>query len=202
MPILRVNYAFLVPWIVLTLPSAALFQQQWYIMSILVIVGLSGMLLGIRRAASATSAALIVLIIWGKVATDLFALPGPDSAYLLLEFMAVIFLMEASNTTLTMTSALTKLTGKDDDISSAARIRLTRWMSAQLASLGKLVAGGFGLALGLLLIGGFVNVAFNQLAFSGVLVLAAVVAILILLTYRREPEERKSKSQFQFSQTS
>ena len=167
------------------------FQQQLYILLILVIVGLAGMLLRLPRAAHAASATLLILIIWGKVATDLFALPAMDSALLLLQFLAVIFLMEASSTTLTMEGVRLKLQGKDDDVSRAARVRLLKWTSAQLGSLAKLAVGGFGLALALLLIGGFVNLAINQLAFSGILVIASVVAILVLLTYRREPEERK-----------
>jgi len=47
------------------------------------------------------------------------------------------------------------------------------------------------LSLGLLILGSLVSISFNQIAFSGVLVLAAVVAIFILLTYRREPELRR-----------
>jgi multisubunit Na+/H+ antiporter MnhB subunit len=31
-------------------------------------------------------------------------------------------------------------------------------------------------------------VSVNQIAFSGILVLAAVIAIFVLVTYRREPE--------------
>ena len=160
-------------------------------------------MLRIPEAALATSAGLVVLIVWGKVASDLFALPGEDSALLLLQFMAVIFLMEASTSVIIMDNSWVKLRGKDDDLSNAARIRLIRWISAQLARLGKLTAGAFGLSIVLLLVGGFVNVSFSQLAFSAILVLAAVVAILILLTYRREPEApRASNDQFHVSQTS
>lgn len=151
-------------------------------------VGLAGTLLRISSAAFVASGALLVLIVWGKVASDLFALPGEDSALLLLKFITVIFLMEVSGAVIIMDNAWVKLLGRDDDLSKAARTRLVRWITAQITSLGKLTAGAFGLSIVLLLIGGFVNVSFSQLAFSGVLVLAAVVAILILLTYRREPE--------------
>jgi len=65
------------------------------------------------------------------------------------------------------------------------------WARVQLFSLAKLTAAAFGLSLGLLILGSIVNVSVNQIAFSGVLVLAAVVVIFILLTYRREPEQRR-----------
>lgn len=189
-PILKVNYAFLVPWIVFSLPAAVFFDQQLYILSALLIVGLVGMLLRISNAVYVASAGLLVLIAWGKAASDIFALPGEDSAVLLLQFMIVIFLMEASNTVLIMDSSWIKLKGKEDELSIAARFRLVRWASAQLVSLGKLTAAAFGLSILLLLVGGFANVSVSLLAFNGILVLAAVISILILLTYKREPEQR------------
>lgn len=191
-PILKVNYAFLVPWIVLSLPAAAFFEQQLYILSALLVAGLVGMLLRIRNAVYAASAGLLALIAWGKVASDVFALPGEDSALLLLQFMMVIFLMEASNTALIMDTSWIKLKGKVDDLSNLARLRLIIWTSTQLKSLGKLTASAFGLSILLLLVGGFASVSVNLLAFNGFLVLAAVIAILILLTYKREPERRSS----------
>jgi hypothetical protein len=68
-------------------------------------------------------------------------------------------------------------------------MRVTKWERVQLLSLGKLTLASFGLSLGLLILGSLVSVSVNQIAFSGILVLAAVVAIFILLTFRREPEE-------------
>jgi hypothetical protein len=191
---LKVNYVFLVPWVVLSLPPGALFHKELYLMASLVIIGLAGMLLRIRTSMFVASAGLIVLVVWGKVASDLFSLPSEDSAALLLQFMMIIFLMEASSTALTVQTSWMKLEGKDDDLSNAARLRLIGWASAQLRDLGKLTAGGFALAMGLLLIGGFINVSFNQLALNGILALAAVVAILILLTYGREPNETPRKN--------
>ena len=194
LPILKVNHVFLVSWIVLSIPPAALFQEQLLLLSALIIVGLAGMLLRIPTAASAVSAGLIVLIVWGKVASDLYGFPPQDSAVLLLQFIMVIFLMEASSTALRFDLTWSRLEGKADDLSAAARTQLVRWVSAQLMSLGRLTAATFVLSIGLLLVGGIVNVSFNQLAFSGVFVLAAVIAILVLLTYKREPEEKRSKS--------
>jgi hypothetical protein len=139
----------------------------------------------------AASGSLLLLIVWGKVASDIYGLPGPDSALLLLQFMLVIFLMEASATALIFDSTIKQLEGKNDDLSTLARMRMMKWEQVQLLSLGKLALGAFGLSLGLLILGSLVSVSVNQIAFSGVLVVAAVIAIFILLTYRREPEERR-----------
>ena len=144
-----------------------------------------------RTAILAASGSLLLLIVWGKVAGDIYGLPGPDSALLLLQFMLVIFLMEASATALIFDSTIKQLEGKNDDLSTLAKMRVMKWEQAQLLSLGKLALGAFGLSLGLLILGSLVSVSVNQIAFSGVLVLAAVIAIFILLTYRREPEERR-----------
>lgn len=148
------------------------------------------MLLKSRSAVWLASVSLLLLIVWGKVARDLYGLPGPDSALLLLQFMLVIFLMEASTTTLTFDHAIKQLEGKEDDLSAVARMRVTRWERLQLLNLGKLTIASFGLTLGLLILGSLISVSVNHIAFSGILVLAAFVAIFILLTYRREPEER------------
>jgi hypothetical protein len=129
------------------------------------------------------------LIVWGKVAGDIYRLPGPDSALLLLQFLLVIFLMEASITVLTLDSTIRQLRGKNDDLSSLARMQAMKWERVQLFSLGRLTLASFGLSLGLLILGSLVSVSVNQIAFSGILVLAAVVAIFVLLTYRREPEQ-------------
>jgi len=149
------------------------------------------MLLGNRTAIFAASGSLLLVIIWSKIADDIYRLPGPDSAIILLQFMLVIFLMETSTTVLTFDSSIRQLSGKTDDLSSVARMRVTKWERVQLLSLGKLTLASFGLSLGLLILGSLVSVSVNQIAFSGILVLAAVVAIFILLTFRREPEERR-----------
>ena len=188
---LRINYVFLAPWIVLSLPPSALGQQSILVTAAVAIVGFAGMRLGNRATIYAASGSLLLLIVWGKVAGDLYGLPGPDSAVLLLQFMLVIFLMEASITVLTLDSAIKPLEGKNDDLSESARMRAVGWERVQLFNLGKLTAASFVLSLGLLILGSLVSIPFNEIAFSGVLVLAAVVAIFVLLTYRREPEERR-----------
>jgi len=188
---LKINYVFLAPWVILNLPPSALAQQSILVTAAVAILGIAGMSLGNRTAIFAASGSLLLLIVWGKVAGDLYGFPGPDSAVLLLQFMLVIFLMEASITVLTLDSAIKPLDGKNDALSESARMRAMRWERVQLFNLGKLTAASFVLSLGLLILGSLVSISFNQIAFSGVLVLAAVVAIFVLLTYRREPEERR-----------
>ena len=191
MPFLKANYAILAPWIILSLPPSALGQQSILVMTVVTIVGLAGMLLGNRAAVLLASTSLLLLIVWGKIAGDIYGLPGPDSSLLLFQFMLVIFLMEASTTALIFVSAIRNLEGKNDDLSNLVRMRVMGWAQAQLFGLGKLTVAAFGLSLGLLILGSLVSVSINQIAFSGVLALATVVAIFILLTYRREPEERR-----------
>jgi len=187
---LKINYVLLAPWIILSLPPSALSQQSILVVVIVTIVGLLGMVLGNKTAIVLASVSLLLLIIWGKIASDINKLAQPDSALLLLQFLLVIFLMEASTTALTFGSTMKKLEGKKDDISAEARMRAIEWGGAQLFSLGKLTVAAFGLSLGLLIIGSIISVSFNQLAFSGILVLASVIVIFILLTYGREPESR------------
>jgi hypothetical protein len=189
-PLMKVNHVFLVPWIILGLPPGVLFQQQILIVAILIFLGLGGMLTRNRAAASFASACLLGLIVWGKIAGDLYRLPSLDSGLLLLEFMIVIFLMEASNTAILFDRTFRRLRAKNDDISAEHREGLTIWAGGQFLNLGKLIAAASSLSLGLLVVGDLVSVSFNQIAFSGILVLAAVVALLVLLTYGREPEER------------
>jgi hypothetical protein len=176
--------------IILSIPSSALDEQSILITAVVGIVGSAGMLLRRRSAISLASASLLLLIVWGKVAGDVYGLSGPDSALLLLEFMLVIFLMEASSAALTFDVMIKRLEGKNDDISALTRIRVTRWVRAQLFNLGKLTTAAFVSSLGLLILGSLVSVSVNQIALTGILVLAAVLAIFILLVYRREPEER------------
>jgi hypothetical protein len=152
------------------------------------------MLLGNRTAISTASGGMMLLIVWGKIAGDIYGLPGPDSALLLLQFMTVIFLMEASNAILTVDSNMKELESRNDELSELVRMQAMKWEKVQLISLGKLTLASFGLSLGLLVLGSFLEVSINQIAFSGILVIAAVVAIFVLLTYRREPEQPRRPS--------
>jgi len=147
--------------------------------------------LGNKTAIQVASGSLLLAIVWGKIAGDIYGLPAPDSALLLFQFMLVIFLMEASTTAMLSDSTIKQFEGMNDDLSSVARMRVMKWERIQLLNLGKLTAAASGLSLGLLILGSLLSVSVNQIAFSGILVLAAVVAIFILLTYRREPEQRR-----------
>jgi hypothetical protein len=180
--------------VVLSIAPAAVFQQQVLIVLIVTVVGLAGMLLPNPRAASGASASLLFLIVWGKIASDIYGLPPPDTALLLLQFMLVILLMEASTAALTFDSAYVQLRGKTDNISAADLTQITEWARAQLLNLVKFTVAAFGLSLSLLVIGSLVSVSVNQLAFSGILAMVAVVAIFILLTYKREPEGQRRSS--------
>jgi hypothetical protein len=134
------------------------------------------------------SASLIVLIVWGKIANDIYGLPQPDSAFLLLQFMVVILLREASTAALSFDEVYNQLKGKNDDMSTWDRRQVLEWARSQLLNLAKFTLAAFGLSLGLLVLGGLVSVSVNQLAFSGVLVTVALVSVFVLLTHRREPK--------------
>ncbi len=149
--------------------------------------GLVGMLLRKRRIVSLASMGLLLLLIWGKVAGDLFGIGAPDTAVFLVQFMAILFFWEASSIALIFDSAFKELGPKLDDISVAIRIRVSDWARLQLVALAQLSLAAIGLSLGLLVLGSTVSVSINQLGFTAILVLASVVAILFLLTNRREP---------------
>ena len=187
MTVLRANYVFLVPAIIFSIPSAALFGQSVLIALPLIVIGLAGVLTRRSSLASLTSAALLGLIIWGRVASDVWRLGGLDTALLLVEFLVVILLMEFSNVTIKFDALDQQLKNKEDEISEQSRVRLIKWARTQFTSLGKLFAAAFALSLGLLVIGDLVSVSIDQIAFSAILVLVAVVALLVLVTYRREP---------------
>jgi hypothetical protein len=189
-PLLRINYLFLVPWIILSIPQAVIYGQSILLTASITILGVAGMALRSRTATSLASVSLLFAMIWAKIAGDLFRLPAPDTALLLLQFMLVILLMEASNTALTFVTSMRQTRRMSDEFSSTIGARVTRWARSQLIGLGKLTLGAFTLSLGLVVFGSIVSVSVNQLAFTGILVLASVIAILFLLTHKREPETR------------
>jgi len=149
------------------------------------------MFTGNQSASLFVSASLLGIIVWGKVASDLYNLPGLDSGLLLLEFMAVILLMEFSSTAILFHKTYVQIQDRNDEISAEYRRSLIGWARVKLLSLTRLIGIAFGLSLGLLVVGDLVSVSVNQIAFSGILVMVAVVALLILLTYGREPDEKK-----------
>jgi hypothetical protein len=180
----------LAPWIVLGVPSQVFLGLGLPIILVIVAVGLSGMLAGKQALTPLTSVLLLALLVAGKVGTDLTRAPAPDTAVLLLEFVAVIFFMEASRVVLSFDQESSELAGRTDDMSQAARERLGKWVTGQLSRQARLVTGALGLSLVLLVLGGFTSVSINQLSFSAVLVLLVVGALLFLITQKREPETR------------
>ena len=188
-----VNHPFITAWIVFSVPPTAIFHQSIPAAIAIAVVGFVGMATGNRLATTFASASLLSLLIWSKVASDLYGLPSPDTALLLSQFMLVLFLMEASNATLALRKTISRLAEKNDGTSNAARMRIREWFRVQLVGLGKMTLGGFALSLGLLVLGSTISVSVNQLAFTGALVLVVVVSLLFLLTHHREPETARRK---------
>jgi hypothetical protein len=183
----------LAPWIVLAVPSQVFLGFGILIVLIVVVAGLSGMFAGKQMLAILASGALLVLLVAGKIGTDLSRTPNPDTAVLLLQLVAVIFFMEASRVVLTFDSETRELAERTDEMSQAINGRLGTWLGGQLRRQARLMFGAFGLSLVLLVLGGFTSVSINQLAFSAVLVVLVVGALLFLITQRREPETRSDR---------
>jgi hypothetical protein len=178
----------LAPWIILAVPSEVFLGQGVLLVLVIVSVGLSGMLARKQVLTTLASVALLALLVAGKVGIDLARAPAPDTAVLLLQFVAVIFFMEAARTILAFDRETSELAGRTDDLSQAARKRLEIWVRGQLSRQARLVVGALGLSLVLLVFGGISSVSISQLAFSATLVLLVVGALLFLITQRRQPE--------------
>jgi len=174
--------------IVLGVPAQVFLGLGLSIILVIVALGLLGMLMKNQLLTTLASVALLVLLVAGKVGTDLARASAPDTAVLLIEFVAVIFFMEASRVILPYDVETRELAGRTDDMSQAARERLEKWVTGQLSRQARLIGGALGLSLVLLVLGGFTSVSINQLSFSAVLVLLVVGALLFLITQRREPE--------------
>ena len=190
---LKTNFVLVVPWIVLTAPAVAIYQQQLLVTLVLVALGLSGTLTSNRSASSLASMVLLGLIIWSKVAGDLFHLATVDSALLLFEFMIVIFLMEATNTAISVDQRLKQLRERNDDFSVETSRRILEWAREHILGLAKITSLSFALSLGLLVVGDLLSISFSQIAVSGALVLVTVAALVVLLTYGREPERVRKR---------
>jgi len=178
----------LAPWIVLAVPSQVFLGLGILIVLVVGFLGLSGMFAKKQELAILASIMLLVLLIAGKVGIDLARAPATDTAVLLLQFVAVIFFMEASRVVLSFDKEMGELAGKTDDMSEAVRERLAMWVRGQLSRQARLMIGALGLSLVLLVFGGFTSVSINQPVLSAILVLLVVGALLFLITQRREPE--------------
>ena len=124
----------------------------------------------------------------GKVWIDLARASAPDTAVLLVQFVSVIFFMEASRVVLSFDKELSELGGRMDEGARAVIERSETWVRGQLTRQARLSIGALGLSLVLLVLGGLTSVSINQIAFSAILVLLVVGALVFLITQRREPE--------------
>jgi peptidoglycan/LPS O-acetylase OafA/YrhL len=189
-PVVRLHCLLLAPWIVLSIPLGVFFGLGILIVFAIVIVGLLGMFTKRQRLASFASVALLAMIIAGKVGTDLIRAAAPDTLVLLVQFVAVIFFMEASRVILSFDRESEELGGKMDEVSQALRYRLDVWVGGQLSRQARLIVGALGLSLLLLVLGGLTSVSVNEPVLSALLVILVVVVLLFLITQRREPETR------------
>ena len=181
---------FLVPLILVITPSRAILGMNLPIMGVLTISGLAGNLAGKRPISLLTSISLLFILIWGKVAQDLTRTAPPDTAAFLIEFGMAIFFMEANLVVLTFYKTNDDLKREDDELSLVLHEGLINWLRNQLSLQGMIAVGSLGLSLVLLPIAGFTSISTAELPLTGGLLLVAIIALLFLVTYRREPERR------------
>lgn len=186
-PLAKISPLLIVPWTVLSIPPITVAQQQLLLIAILVGLGLYGTFLKNQTILSVTYALLVLLLIWGKTVGDLLAVPGSDTALFLLQFIVILFLYEVSGTTILFEQNNGMVEDRNDELSRNAKDQITRWYSNQVQFIGKMIISSLAISLGLLVLGGFVSVASNQLAFAAILVVSSVIVLLFLLTNRREP---------------
>ena len=190
MLVVRLHYLVLVPWIVLAIPSQVLLGLGILLVLVIMSVGLYGMLTKKQMSVTLASVALLLVLLAGKVGSDLARAAAPDTAVLLVQFVSVIFFMEASRVVLSFERESSELGGRTDEGARAVIERSEKWVRGQLVGQARLSIGALGLSLVLLVLGGFTSVSINHLAFSAILVLVVVGALLFLITQRREPETR------------
>lgn len=151
-------------------------------------MGTLGILFQKRAVVSLVFGILIVLIISGEAYSHISGRPGPDTAVFLIQFVMIMSLYEASSTVLKFDRVNSRTRAKDDRFSRNVSAQIMEWMRRQFLSLGELTVGAVGLSLALVVVGGFANLSIDQIGFTAVLVLAAVISVLFLLTYKREPD--------------
>jgi len=186
----RLHYLLLAPWIIFDIPSQVIFGLQFPALVIVSGIGLLGMLGRREVLARSASLSLLALVIGGKVGADIIGGSASDTAVLLVQFVAVVFLMEASRVVLVFDRENSELVEKPDELSQGLRKKLAMWAQGQLVGQARIMVAVLGLSLGLLVVGGFGSVSVNQLVFSAILVLLVVGVLVFLITQRREPETR------------
>lgn len=186
--LIKLHHLGLAPWILFSIPSAAVLGLQAPLAGGIALIGVAGMVSEKRRLVLASSLSLLGILILGKVVIDLGALEPLDTGVLLLQFVSILFLMEASLPVVQYGKEIAVLGKRNDDLSRGVTTRLAHWLRSQLYADARLGIVSFLTSLGLLVIGSVAGVGIGHLAVLAVFVLAAVVALLFLLTYRREPE--------------
>ncbi len=187
---MKLHYLVFVPWIVLAVPTQVFLGLGILLVPVIMAVGLYGTLTRKQRSTALASVALLVVLLAGKVWIDLARASAPDTAVLLVQFVSVIFFMEASRVVLSFDKELSELGGRMDEGARAVIERSETWVRGQLTRQARLSIGALGLSLVLLVLGGLTSVSINQIAFSAILVLLVVGALVFLITQRREPETR------------
>jgi len=183
----------LAPWVVFSVPTKIGLGQPLIITLVIVAVGIAGMFTRTKRLVLAASLSILLIIVGGRVVGDLYGFQPSDTSLLLSQFVATIFLMEATFPVLAYENDALALEGRDDALSKRALTNVHRWLVSQLTSDAKLGLSTFVMSLGLLVIGGIASIQVSHLALLAVFVLAAVVSLLFLLTYEREPEATRQR---------
>jgi hypothetical protein len=186
--LIKLHHLGLAPWIVFSIPSGAVLGLQVPFAAGIALLGVVGMILRNRSLVLGSSMSLLGLMVLGKVTSDLNALEPIDTGVLLLQFVAILFLMEASLPVVQYEEDFALLGERNDELSERVATRLASWLRSQLYADARLGIVSFLTSLGLLIVGSLAGVGIGHLAVLAVFVLAAVVALLFLLTYRREPE--------------
>ncbi len=184
---MRLNYLFTAPWITFSIPFEILPGQNLALSLTVVLIGTLGMTLGRKSIVTLASSILLTLLVFGKIASDVLKTSAPDTAVLLIQFITIIFLMEASKVIITFDRTYRDLSGRQDEVSGIVRERIISWTRGQLLRQTRLALATLGLSLGLILVGGFTSISVNQLFFSATLIIVTVAVLLFLLTHRREP---------------
>ena len=189
----RFHFLFLAPLILFSIPPQGLLAFNIPALIIITIAGTTGNLLVRKQISTLASIVLLSLLVWGRVADDLFNVKPPDTSVFLVEFGMVVFMMEANQVLLTFETALRAHREKNDELSNALEARLWIWLRNQFSRQGKIAVGSLGISLALLPLAGFTSISTEQLPFTAALLLIAIIALLFLVTYRREPEKRSRK---------
>ena len=191
--LVKLHYLLLVPWIVFSVPMVLTLGQPLLMVVGLVSLGVFGMFTGRRKCAIGSSIGVLLLLVLGRVIGDVYRLEPSDTSVLLLQFVAIIFLLEASLHVLAFESDRSRLPQLGDEWSEDMTIHVQKWLRSQLSADITLGLGTFLLSLGLLVLGGFAGIQVDHVAVLAILVLASVVALLFLLTYQRESEPSRKK---------